>query len=844
MLRVALKNLWAHKLRTILLGLAVVAGVAFVSASYVFTDSLGLAFEEAFAVGASEYDIAVTPTDNDDGFGNFSDEARAIVEATEGVESVAPFVQSFVNIVIDGEESTAAFGGAPDFGVSWDEDTFAIVDGTDPTGSDEVVIDSASSQRRGVSIGDSISVATTGRAAPFMVVGTFEFEGGGGGFGATFVAFEFETARQLMGLQDSLSALDVTLAEDVDVAGIVTALNAALPEDAEAIDAREAAEQQAAELEQGLAFFNIFLLVFGAISLIVGAFVVYNAFRVVVAQRGRELALLRVLGSTKRQLLGSVLGEAFIVGAIASTIGVVVGFGLAVLIRLLLNQFGGELPNAGMVLSPRTIVVGLVVGVFTTVVSAVVPAFRATRISPMEALRDQPELRPVKPWWSWVGLALLAAAATLIGVGATQAQGGGAITGATDPVVLIGLGCVLAFGAVFLLARAIVRPALRIIGSRGRTMASELGRENARRTPRRTAVTASALMIGLGLVATVAVLSSSVEDTILSSVEDALATELFVQPGGFDPTAAFSTEVGDVVAATPGVARISRQALYEIEPGGGPATLALAVQPESVDLVARFENVDGDLADLDESSIAVQQIEAENKGLSVGDVIDVGLGGSVEQRTVVAIFDYAGGASDSQSYYLAYDDVQGRTETPGDSIIAVALEEGVETDAMKQTLGDALADFPSVTVSSLDDLVGLIQGALNGLVAMVAGLLFMSIIVAIVGIVLTLYLAVFERTRETGMLRAVGMTRRQVRRMIRFESILIAVFGTLLGLALGLVCGWALSVGVVGEGVQFGVPWAWIAAGLIGSLVAGVLAAVIPARRASRLDIIAAIGYE
>ena len=850
MLKIALRNLWEHKLRTILLGLAVVAGVGFVSASYIFTDSLSLAFEEAFSAGTEGVDIAVTPVTEDEGgagggatFPRFDEAVVDDVAAVEGVARVTPWLQAFVTIVVEGEEPQPF--GAPDFGISWtDTGPYDLVDGRAPDAADEVMMDAASADRREVEVGDSIDIAATGRAQTFTVVGTFGFGEGGAGFGATFAALTFEQAAELFEVEGQVNAIDVIIDEGVEVDAMVSSINDVLPESAEAVDARQAAEEQAAELQEGISFFNVFLLVFGAIALVVGAFVVYNAFRVVVAQRGRELALLRILGTTRRQLLRSVLSEAVVVGFVASLIGVGLGVVLAVGIRALLAATGGELPDAGLVVSPRTVLLGVVVGLVTTLVSAIVPAIRATRISPMEALRDQPDLRRVKPWWSWVGGALLVGAIGLVVYGVGQARGQAALTGDTDPLVIIGVGCLGAFGAMFLLARSLAKPVLRFLGAGARTTATVLGRENARRTPRRTAVTASALMIGLGLVATVAVLSRSVEDTILGAVDEAFTSEIFVQAAGFDPFVGFSTEVGGVVEDVDGIDGVARSNILSIGVPGGDETLALGVEPETVDLVAAFEEVQGTFEDLGPGTVGVQRIEADNQGWEVGDSIDLEIQGSTVSSEIVAIFDYAGQASDSQSYYLSYDDVAGRLAEPRDVMLSVSTEPDRNVEEVATELEEALADFPSVAVNTVSDLIGQIQSALAAVVGMVAGLMFMSVLVAVVGIVLTLYLAVFERTRETGMLRAVGMTRRQVRRMIRFESILIAVFGTVLGLALGLFSGWALSIGVVGEGARLGVPWVWIIAGMGGALVAGVLAAVIPARRASRLDILQAIAYE
>ncbi|MGH8911731.1 MAG: ABC transporter permease, partial [Acidimicrobiia bacterium] len=469
MLGVAMRNLWDHKVRTALLGLAVVAGVGFVTASYVFTDSLSAAFDQAFEAGAAGTDIVVQPTAQPESgpggqaFPRIDADLVDVVAEVEGVESARPFLQAFVTLVVEGEERPSF--GPPDFAISWSGGGyFEIQTGSAPAGPDEIAIDSSSAESRGVGIGDVVEVAGASRAEPFEVVGTFGFREGGSGFGATFLAFTYERAADLLGLAGEVNSVEVMVEDDAKVPAVLSALGGMLPEEAEALDSRAAADEQAAQLQEGIGFFNTFLLVFGAIALVVGAFVVYNAFRVVVAQRSRELALLRVLGTTRRQLMWSVLAEALVVGVLASLIGVVVGLGLAVGIRSILAAVGTELPDAGLVLAGRTIVVALIVGVATTLLSALIPALRTTRISPMEALRDQAELRPIRPWWTWVGGLLLVVAVGLVVFGVGQAYDEAAITGNSDPLVIIGLGCLVAFGSFFLLARAMVRPMLGVIG--------------------------------------------------------------------------------------------------------------------------------------------------------------------------------------------------------------------------------------------------------------------------------------------------------------------------------------------------------------------------------------------
>jgi putative ABC transport system permease protein len=846
MLRISLRNLWEHKLRTALLGVSVIGGVSFVVASFVFTDSLSAAFEEVFSRAQEGVDIVVVPTAES---GSSSQEAFPLIDAevgdtiaaVPGVETVRPSLQGFVSVVEDGEQGGGGF--APDFVLAWPEGPSPLeLTGEVPRGN-QVVVEMATAEDHGYEIGDVVELAAVSAAEPFEIVGTFSF-GTGFGLGPGFFAMEYPKAAEFLGAEGKVTGFDVAVDPSADLASVIEEVTAVLPPEARAIDAQEAAEEEAAELQEGIGFFNTFLLVFAGISLIVGAFVMYNAFRVVVAQRGRELALLRLLGTTRGQLVGSVLSEALFVGTVASLIGVGAGVVVAIGVRALLEALGGSLPDAGLTLTPRTIVVGVGVGVFTTAVAALAPALRTTRISPLEALRDQPELRRVKPWWALVGGMLLAASLALVLWGVARAATTAALTGDTGPLIIVAAGCLLAFAAVFILARAMARPLLGALGAAGRSTPALIGRENARRTPRRTAVTSSSLMIGVGLVVMVAVLSQSVQDTIFDAIDDTFAAELVVQSAGFDPTAGIPIAVAEEVAAVEGVDRIGRINYLTVGVPGGGETLAIGVEPETIELNFKYEEVDGSFSGLGPNTLALQRVEAVALGVDLDDEVILEIDSEPYPATIVAIFDYEGDVSDTQSYYLAYEEVRRLQDRHLDGSLAVAIEEGHEPTEVKAAIEEVIEKYPTARVLTLSDIVDQIRSGLNALVGMVAGLLVMSLMVAIVGIVLTLYLAVFERTRETGMLRAIGMTRRQVRRMIRSESVLIAVFGTILGLVLGLFCGWALSIGIAGTGVSFGIPWPWMIAALVGAFVTGVIAAVIPARRASRLNVLDAIAYE
>lgn len=853
MLTISLRNLWEHKLRSFLLGGAIITGVAFVVAAFVFTDSLRAGFTNVFTSAFAAVDIQVTPIQPDD-LNEFNFELPTIAADVEddllsidGVEAVSPQIQGFVILEpLDGE--LPGFG-PPTFGVAWEggPSAFAVVDGRAPEGDLEVLLDGGTLEERELVIGDTIRVATQGAFEEYEIVGEVGFALGDISFGATFVGFEFSRAQELLGMEGEVSNFGVTVVPGEDVDLVNAEINRVLDGVGEAITSQSAAEQSAADLQEGLGFFNTFLLIFAGISLVTGSFVVYNAFRVVVAQRTRELGLLRVLGATRSELLRMVLTEAVIVGIASSAIGAVFGIGAAAFIQWVIEFTGvGSLPDSGLVVEFDTLVIGLVVGTTTAALSALIPAFRATGITPMAALRDQVEVRRASGWWLWTGLALTAASVAAVIVATLQARGtAGAVQGNIDPIQIAGIGSLGLFVGLFLLARAFARPVIATLGRPLRQLTGVIARENARRTPRRTATTAASLMIGLGLVATVAILSTSVEDTILNAVEDAFTGDAIVQPTGFNVFSGFSTEVGDRVEALPEVDRVARLTYLPITDANGIPNVAVGIEPDTIDLAINFESLEGSWDDVVGDGLALQRVEAERTGLGIGDSITLEILGEMERTfTVRAIFDLGGSVNDSQSWYVNYETVREINDQLTDNGLVVAAAEGVDPDALVAAINEELQDFAGVTATNIAQLIEQIRQPLLALTGMIAGLLFLSVIVAVVGIVLTLYLAVNERTREIGLVRAIGMTRPQVRQMVRWEAILIALYGAVLGLTIGIFLGWGLTVTTIGEGSTLSIPWTWVTAGFFGSGIAGVLASLLPANQAAKLDVLKAISYE
>lgn len=853
MFAISFRNLWEHKLRTLLLGGAIVVGVAFVVASFILTDSIGAAFENIFTESLEGIDVQVVP-ELEEGSGGFSipripGDLADEIEAVDGVATVEAGMQDFV--VIEDPDAEGGFGagfGPPSFGVSWPEgpSPFRLIDGEPPTADDHVVFDIDAAESRDLEIGDTVRIAPgTGRLQEFTLVGTISFGEGNALLGASFIAFEFERALDFFNTGGEVTGYSVATDPDADVDTVVDALNGdVLPDGTVAVNARSQAEEQSADLQEGLGFITTFLLVFAAIALIVGAFVVYNAFQVVLAQRTRELGLLRVLGGTRGNILRMVLSEAALLGFVMSVVGVPVGLGVAWLARTALDAFGGGIPAGDLIVQPRTVIVALVVGTAVALVSAVLPARRANRVSPMAALRDQPELAtPLR--WVWIaGAVLVAAAVALLTWAAVAARSGGVFAEGNDALLPVGIGAFALFLGLVLASRALARPVIGALGTPLRSVTGGIARENARRSPARTATTATSLMIGVGLVIMVAILTTTLQDTIDRTVADSFQGDLVVSSSDFGFGGGMPTEVGDIVAGVDGVATVDRSNLATATLADGTEIIVTGVVPDTFEVSFTFEDVEGSFRDLEGATIATDRGTADARDYAIGDEVELTVGETTDRYEIVAIAALSGGLTDGQTYFMGYDTVAGLRPDAGDAQLSVSVADDADPAAVQADIEEALTDFAGVQVTSLADISAQIEAGIGGIQVFLTVLLLVSVFVALFGIVLTLYLAVFERTHEIGLLRAVGMTRDQLGSTIRWEAVLIALFGTVLGLVLGLAGGWALSAALIGEGAVLAVPWAWMAGSLIGGAIAGFLASIVPAAAAGRMDVLAAIAYE
>jgi putative ABC transport system permease protein len=837
--RATWKSLLAKKLRLVLTTLAVVLGVGFMAGTYVLTDTMSKVFGDIFETSFAGTDVVVrsqsafAPTaagpggGGGDGRDPIQESLLDVVAEIDGVARASGEVSGYAQYVDPATGETIGAVGPPTLGTGTDltqtQPLIQVREGEAPQGLDEVGVDASTARRYGLEVGQRIEILFEGPPREFTITAIYGFGEADNLGGATAAIFDLETAQTVLGKVGVLDAINVEAEDGVSAGDLRARVEAALPETAEAVTASTVIDEYTDQLSEALGFFQIALLVFAGIALFVAAFIIFNTFSIITAQRTRELALLRALGASQRQVTISVLGEAAVVGLVASAIGLGVGILLALLLRALLSAFGIDLPSTGLQIASRTVVASLVVGTLVTVVASYVPARRAARVAPVEALREgQPALvgAPLHRRLVW-GLGV-----TVLGVGALAF---GLFSDTSNAAQSIGAGAALTFIGVAMLSPLAARPVARAIGAPLRRLGlqGKLGRENAMRNPRRTASTASALMIGLGLVAMVTILASSLKASFDAALEETLKADLTLTTGGFTP---FSPEVADLVRAVPEVGAVSafRQNGFRVN---GSTSFITAVDGDTIEQVAALDVVEGSTAALSAGSVLVYRDVAEDEGLDVGGTVTLAFPATGEREFIVGgIFAENRLVGDWVVGMRTYEQLYSEQL---DTFVLVKGAQGVAPSELQGAVAAAVEGYPNIEVQD--------QAAFR---EKQAGFID-QILVALFGIVNTLGLSIFERTHEIGLLRAVGMTRAQIRGMIRWESVIIAVFGALLGIAIGIFFGYALQQALRTEGLtELEIPGIQLVVYLILAGVAGVLAAVFPARRAAKLSVLEAISYE
>ncbi|HMT06263.1 MAG: ABC transporter permease [Solirubrobacterales bacterium] len=849
MFRLTFKNLWARKWRSLMTAVAVIFGIALVAGTYVLTDTTNQAFDQIFNESLAGTDVVVTAkseVDQQDGSTpSFSAKVLKDVQGVDGVRQATGGIFS-TGAILDSEGDSTGGGFAPQFISSTLPETFdtsTYPEGHLPTGPDEATLDEAAAERAGIEVGDTIQLVGVGKAVPFRLVGLMRL--GGSSFGGTSVAqVDLPVAQKLTGKEGQFDQISIAADTGISDEELRDRVAEVVPNDVRVETADENADRNASEIRESLSFLTIALLAFAAIALFVGSFVIFNVFSITVAQRTREFGMLRTLGAGRRQILRSVLIESFLIGLFGSVIGILVGYGLAAGLSALLKAIGAELPANSLVVLPRTIIVSLVIGTGVTMVSSFIPAIRSTRVPPIAALQENIVIGGKNRVVLRTAIAVLLGLIGLVLIGSTLISGTDGGSGAAS----IGAGAVCVLIAISIFAPKLVVPAASIIGAPIEKLGGlngRLARENSQRNPARTAITAAALMIGLALVSFVTVFASGLSSSVNKVVDDSLPGEITLQGTGgvlpFPAGAIKAVQQVDGVEAASGVRYVS------VKVDGKTAPIS-SVDPADIVKVYTVEWKEGsntDLTGLTDDEIVIGDKLADDVGAGVGDTVTL-----VSQKGQE--FDFRVRAvMKTDSIELAGQGIVTQTAMERDfkvqsnAVGLVKLDPGASLESTQSAVETALKEpFPTVDVLNQGELKEQQKSQINGLLAMIYVLLALAVVVSLVGIVVTLILSIFERTRELGMLRAIGMSRRQIKRMVRYEAVITAVIGAVSGLVVGVIFAFLIGIPLSGDGFELSYPVGTLVVILILTALAGVLAAIYPARKAAKLDVLEAVSYE
>jgi putative ABC transport system permease protein len=850
MIRAELRGLFGRKLRTVLTAVAIILGVAMVSGTYVLTDSIDKAFGSIFTDVRKGSDVVVTgkaatSTDNGSTAPTLPDALLGKIRSLPGVRTAEGGVNGDAHL-IGSNGKAIAFGGAPNLGFSVSKpdspfNPLSLVEGSWPHGA-EVVVDSSTAHKKHLSVGQEIGVQSQGPIVRLKISGLVKFGSVGLG-GATLAGFDLPTARRLFDKPGVFDEIDIAGKSTVTDQELLKQVRSVLnPVNQQARSGAEQAAEDAKDTDTFISFLRDFLLAFGGIALFVGSFVIANSLSITIAQRTREFATYRTMGATRRQVLRAIFAEALVIGTLASVVGLFLGLGLAKGLFRLFDALGFTLPNSGIIFATRTVIVSLLVGVIVTLIASMRPAIRATRVPPIAAVREGAALPPSRfARFRTVGSALLTAggfAALLYGL-----FGNG--LGTTGVLLWMGLGALLIFVGVALLSVRIIRPLAWALGwpaTRIGGTAGMLARDNSRRNPQRTASTAAALMIGLALVTLVAMLAAGITASFRGAVNKIWtnADYAITAQNNFDP---IPVAAANAVAKAPGV-----QAVANVRTGDARAFqhnfFATAVNPPGGSIF-QLEWKQGSqqvFSQLGADGAFVDDGYAKKHHLRVGSPIDMTFASGAHKTFFIrGIFSPPTGGSPFGSVTIsqsAWDKLNANPE----NLYSFVRMRGGDTPANAATLDRVLKAYPNAKASTRQKFIDNQISGLNSILNIFYVLLALSVIVSLFGIVNTLVLTVFERTREIGMLRAIGMTRRQVRRMIRHESVITAAIGGVLGIVLGIVLGGLLIARV--DFIVFSLPVASLIVFALAAILVGILAAIFPARRAARLNVLEALQYE
>lgn len=852
MLRVTLRGLLAHKVRLIATAVSVLLGVAFMSGTQVLTSSISASFDKVFADVYASIDVVVRSTNEvETPFGpertRISESVLPSVTNVAGVEAAEGQIVGQIKVLNRENQPLVTAQGPPNFGLNWLTSSslngWSLVEGVAPTTPTDIVLDVKTTKDGNFNVGDTVNVAVTNGVRSFTLVGVAKFGKLDTWGGAQAALFSTPTIQGLVGEPGMYDWISIAGKNGESQSQLSEAVSKVIPAGTEAITGKEFTEESQDAFQKIIAIFSTFLLVFALIALFVGSFIIYNTFSIIVAQRTKELALLRALGASRGQVLRSIILEALFVGLIASIIGVGCGILLAIGLNKLMQSIGFSGPDTPIVIPPVAVLVSLLVGTFITLVSALFPARRAATVPPIAAMRDvaidrtgASRLRVI------IGIVLLALGAFMLWFG---------LNGNTDSgLQIIGGGAFFVFISLTIIGPVIAAPFASVLGwplQKASRITGRLSRENAMRNPRRTSTTASALMIGIGLVGFIAVTAQSIKASTVEAINQSVTGQYVVTTEGFGSTALPQSIAADLDAA-PGV-KVAAGIAGTFANVMGSAKIVLAVDPTAITQAITFDNVEGSFENLGVGEIAASEKLAKEKNLKLGDSVPA----SFLQGGATALV--------LSSIYTTEFPIQGPGWIISTSEFNIVVPPAQQTySAVYITLDDPSSAGVEAALPGLKTITDSVPGAklqnlteykkaqtdqVNQFLQVVYVLLALALVIAIVGVVNTLLLSVYERTRELGLLRAVGMSRRQVRSTIRLESVIISLMGTLIGLVIGIVFGWALVTALVDEGITtFAIPWSQLIIIVVIAILAGVGAALYPARRAARLDVLQAISSD
>ncbi|RDG37897.1 ABC transporter permease [Streptomyces corynorhini] len=852
MFRTALRNVLSHKARLLMTVLAVMLGVAFVSGTLIFTDTLGNAFHNQsaksykdVAVGARVWDTrddeSDSESDADKGTPGVDQKTVDRIGELTGVASVTSRVSGFAGVgdpdgklIGNGWSNT---GGNFTPGKDGKDPAYDFTEGAGPTEAGQVALDKDTAARGKYKVGETVRVATNGPVKEYTLSGIFTTEDGAVNAGGSLVLFDTDVAQKLYLEPGYFSELSVTAEAGASHDEIRAQVVKLLPEDSDVATGEQLAEDQARDIENGLSSLNQMLLAFAGIALFVGVFLISNTFTMLVAQRTKELALLRAVGASRRQIKRSVLIEAGVVGVVASVVGFLIGLGLAIGLRSAMGLLDAKVPAGPLVVSPTAVVAAFAVGVLITVLAAWLPARKAAKIPPVAAMGSAhlPSTTRSLIVRNSIGglLALIGSAVIVLGAAADK-----------DGGYIIGGGAFLTMIAVIVLIPLLSRPVIALVRpllSSVFGVSGKLASLNAARNPRRTGATASALAIGLTLVTTLTVVGITVGTAIDKSTSDNIRADYQVSMAGFD---SIDPSAVDALRKAPGVSALSPRQMASFETGDDYRN-ATALAPAELEKLFNITTVSGSLSSMtkDANTIAISEEIAKSEGWKPGDTVPAKFGdGKKEELKVGAVIQKV----DFLGELLTSTELADRHQAkPYITEIWVKMAGG-ESTANEQALVDALGKNPAISIKDMEGIKNEFSGIINTMLNILYALLGMALIIAVLGVVNTLAMSVFERQQEIGMLRAIGLDRTKVKRMIRLEAVVISVFGALIGVGLGTFLGWAIGETIKGSIPNYAlvIPWDRIAVFMALAAVVGMLAALWPARSAARLNMLTAIKTE